>query len=77
MVSEAPSCTLDASGVGPTSYVAIGRPDGREYWPAEVMSGGDNRGSVARDTSSGRWLQYRDICGDYDDEVFRDGLGWV
>jgi hypothetical protein len=27
---------LDASGTGPTSYVAIGKPDGREYWPEQV-----------------------------------------
>ena len=68
---------LDASGAGPTSYVAVGGPGGREYWPEEVLSGGDGKGNVARDARSGRWLQYRDICGDYDQELFRDGRGWA
>lgn len=39
-VSEAPSRTSDASGIGPTSYVAVG-PDGREHWPEDVLRSGD------------------------------------
>lgn len=67
---------IDASGLGPTRYVAVGGPDGREYWPDAVLSGGDDKGNVARDSRSGRWLQYHDICGEYDQELFRDGRGW-
>ena len=68
---------LDASGVGPTSAVAVGVPDGREYWPEEVLSGGDDKGNIARDARSGRWLQYHDLCAEYDQELFRDGRGWL
>jgi hypothetical protein len=68
---------LDATGGGPTSYVAIGGPDEREYWAEEVFSGGGGKENVARDAHSGRWLQYHDICGNYDEELFRDGRGWV
>jgi hypothetical protein len=67
---------LDASGAGPTSYVAIGKPDGREYWPEEVLTSDDGRDHVAKEASSGRWLPYSDLCGEYDEEVFRDGRGW-
>lgn len=67
---------LDASNFGPTRYVAVGGPGGREYWPEAVLSGGDDKGNVARNARSGRWLQYRDICGEYDQELFRDGRGW-
>lgn len=67
---------LDASGVGSTGYVAIGKPDGREYWSDQWMSGGHGKGDVAREARSGRWLQYHDICGEHDQELFRDGRGW-
>jgi hypothetical protein len=68
---------LDVSGTGPTSYVAVGKPDGREYWPEQVWDSGDGRDHVAKDASSGRWLAYPDICGEYDEELFRDGRGWL
>lgn len=68
---------LDASGLGPNSYVAIGKLDGTEYWPLGVWSGRSNgRENVAKDARSGRWLEYPDICEKYDEELFRDGRGW-
>lgn len=68
---------LDASGSGPTTYVAVGTNNTREYWPEDVRSGGDEKGNVAKVANSGRRLAYHDICGDYDEELFRDGHGWL
>lgn len=68
---------LDASGSGPTSYVAaIGEAEGRQYWPGQILSGGDGKSNVAMIADSGQWLQYHDICGEYNQELFRDGRGW-
>lgn len=70
---------LDASGVGLTRYAAIGKVDGREYWPEKIWSGGGGvKGkNVAKVASSGLWLAYPDICGAYNEELFRDGSGWL
>lgn len=71
---------LDATSPGPQSYVAVESRDGevpRQYWPADGAAEGDPKTYIARDGGSGNWLDYHDICGAYDDELFRDGSGWV
>lgn len=68
---------FDASGVETTGYVAVGEPDGREYWPEKLLSGGHGKKNAARGYRSSRWLQYHDVCGEYDQELSQEGCGWV
>ncbi|KAM0716513.1 hypothetical protein Q7P37_007958 [Cladosporium fusiforme] len=71
---------LNASARGPAGSVAaeyIDGQKGREYWPEEMWKGGAQKGNVAKVGGSGKWLTYQGICGGYDEELFRDGRGWI
>lgn len=71
---------LDMSSHGPAGSVAVEHVDGqkrREYWPEQVWKSGARKGNVAKVGSSGKWLTYQGMCGEYDEELFRDGRSWV
>lgn len=71
---------LNASSRGPAGSVAAEYIDGnkgREYWPEEVWKSGSKKGNVAKVGGSDAWLTYQGICGSYDQELFRDGRGWM
>lgn len=44
----------------------------REYWAMESDKMADRRGVFAKDASTGNWLSFEDLCGAYEDEIFRD-----
>jgi hypothetical protein len=54
----------------------------REYWPVERWKGGARDGPLVIDDPAdghlGGWLPFADLCNNYTEEVFRDGLGpWI
>lgn len=66
---------LDATRDGPLGYVAVSSVDGHRYWAQKVRGGGeDGESHLAKVAGSGQWLEYDDICQEYDGELFRDGI---
>lgn len=60
----------------PIAYAGSGGEETlREYWPGERWRGGARRGpKEEKEDWSARWVRFDDICREYHEEVFRDGL---
>jgi signal peptidase I len=50
----------------------------REFWPSERWKGGIRTGPKTTEEGKitiGDWVVFEDVCGEYHEEVFRDGKG--
>lgn len=67
---------LRVAGDAPAGPVAVKQNRGewrREYWAMESDWTKLGKSGFAKDASTGEWLQFEDLCGAYEDEIFRGG----